>query len=93
LLVYAFIETAEQSRRRHAKNFANPKERGQGDGPSRFHLLPVSRGEAERDHIFLTEPLSFSQRPDPLAKPGKEFCLIWHLRVCKVPRAETPRAD
>jgi hypothetical protein len=55
--------------------------------------LPVPRGEAERDHVFLAETPGLPQLADSLSQPGKEFRLIWHLRVCKVPRAETPRAD
>jgi hypothetical protein len=55
--------------------------------------LPVSCGEAERDHVFLAETSGFPEFADSFSQSVKEFRLIWHLRVCKVPRAETPRAD
>jgi hypothetical protein len=41
----------------------------------------------------LAETFGFPQLADSFAQPSKEFRLIWHLRVCKVPRAEIPRAD
>ncbi len=91
--VDAFVEALQQTSNRYAEDFADPEQRGHGDGPPGFNLLPVSRREAERDHVFLAETLGFPQLADSSPQPDKEFRLIWHLRVCKVPRAETPRAD
>ncbi len=58
------------------EDFADPEQGGHRDGPSGFNLLPVPRGEAERDHVFLAETLGFPQLADPAAQPRKEFCLI-----------------
>jgi hypothetical protein len=83
----------QQTRDRYAEGFADPKQGGHGDGPPGFNLLPVPRGEAERDHVLLAEASGFSQLADSFPQPDEEFRLIWHLQVCRVPRAETPRAD
>jgi len=91
--VDAFVKALQETSHRHAKGFANSKQRGHGNGPPCFNLLPVSGGEAERDHVFLAEPLGLPQLADAFPQAVKEFRLIWHLRLCKVPRAETPRAD
>ena len=53
--VDAFIEATEQTSHGHAKHFADPEQSSHSDGPSGFNLLPVSRREAERDHVFLAE--------------------------------------
>jgi len=91
--VDTFIEALQQTNHRNAEDFADPKQGRDGDGSSSLYLLPVSRGEAERDHVFLAETPGLPQLADSFPQPVKEFRLIWHLRLCKVPRAETPRAD
>jgi hypothetical protein len=91
--VDAFIEALQQTSQGYAKDFADPKHGGHGDGPSGLDLLPVSRGEAKRDHVLLAEPPGLPELADSFSQPVKEFRLIWHLLLCKVPRAEVPRAD
>jgi len=58
------------------KGFADPKQGGHSDGSAGFNLLPVSRGEAERDHVFLAETAGFPQLADSFPKSVKEFRLI-----------------
>jgi hypothetical protein len=53
--VYAFIKALQQTSNRYVEGFADPKQSRHGDGPSCFNLLPVSRREAERDHVLLAE--------------------------------------
>jgi hypothetical protein len=65
--VNAFIKAPQQARRRNSKGFADPQQGCESDGPSGFNLLPVSRGEAERNHVFLAETLGFPKRADTLA--------------------------
>ena len=93
LSVDAFIKALQQTCDRDVKHFADPQKRCHSDGSAGFNLLPVSRGEAKRDHVFLAVTLGLPKHANRAAQPGKEFRLIWHLRVCRVPRAETPRAD
>jgi hypothetical protein len=73
--------------------FTNSEKSSDSDRSPGLNLLPVPGREAEGDHIFLAQSPAFPDFSDPAAKPGKEFSLICHLSVCRVPRAETPRAD
>jgi len=73
--------------------FANSEESSDSDRSPGLDLLPVPCREAEGDHVFLAQSPRFPDFADPPTKPGKEVSLICHLRVCKVPRAEIPRAD
>ena len=75
------------------EGIANAEQCGNRDWTPCFNLLPVSRGEAERDHVLLAETPELPELADSFSQPVKEFRLIWHLRVCRVPRAETPRED
>jgi hypothetical protein len=59
--VNAFIEALQQASCGYTKDFADPQQSGQSDRPSGFNLLPVSRGEAERDHVLLAETSGFPQ--------------------------------
>jgi hypothetical protein len=89
----ALVEAPQQTGDWHTEDLAYPKEGSDRDGPSGFNLLPVSRRKTERNHIFLAEAFGLPQVADSSAQPIKEFSLIWHLRLCRVSRAETPRAD
>ena len=91
--VDTFVEALENARDGHMKGSAYPKQGRHGDWSAGFNLLPVSRRETERDHVFLAETPSLSQLADSFPQPGKEFRLIWHLPLCRGPRAEIPRAD
>ena len=62
--VDAFIEVLQQTSNPDVEDFADPKEGGHSDRPSGFNLLPVSRGEAERDHVLLAETSGFPQLAD-----------------------------
>lgn len=62
--VDAFIEVLQQASCGHTKGFADPQQSGQSDRPSGFYLLPVSRGESERDHVLLAETSGFPQFAD-----------------------------
>ena len=75
------------------KYFANSEESSDSDRSPGLDLLPVSGTEAEGDHVFLAESRVFPYFSNSTAQPREEFSLIHHLWVCKVPRAETPRAD
>jgi hypothetical protein len=91
--VDALVKAGQETGNWYAEDFANSKQGRYGDGPPGFNLLPMSRREAEGDHVFLAQTSRFPQLADSFSQPVKEFRLIWHLRVCRVPRAETPRAD
>jgi hypothetical protein len=60
---------------------------------ARLGLLPVPGREAERDHILLAVALRLAGLPNPLPERLEEFLFIYHASGCRIPRAETPRAD
>jgi hypothetical protein len=91
--VDAFVEALQKTRDRHTEDFADSEQRGHSNWPSRLNLLPMPRRESERDHVLLAETSGLPQLADSFSQTVKEFRLIWHPRVCRVPRAETPRAD
>jgi hypothetical protein len=72
----AFIEPLCYSVYRHFKHSADAKKSGQGNGSSCFNLLPMPRGEAERNHVFLAEALLLPQRLNTLAKPSEELGVL-----------------
>jgi len=46
------------------KDVADAKKGLQGDWPPGFDHLPVTRREPVRNHVFLRQPTSFSERLD-----------------------------
>src|ERR1700687_3102382 len=49
--VDVFIEALQQTSYWYSEDFADPEQGSHGDRSPSFDLLPVSRGEAERDHV------------------------------------------
>jgi hypothetical protein len=62
--VDAFVEALQQASHGYVKDFADPEQGRHRDGSSGFNLLPVSRGEAKRDHVLLAETPGFPQFSD-----------------------------
>ncbi len=92
-LVNSLVQTADQTAGGQLEDLTNSKKSRDSDRSAGLNLLPVPCRKVEGDHIFLAQSPGFLDFSDPAAKPGKQFSLICHLSVCRVPRAETPRAD
>ena len=87
------MQTTNESIHRDDERVANPQERCDGDWPSRLDLLPVPGREAEANHVLLSVALPLAQLLYPLSQRAKEFLFGYHALGCRIPRAETPRAD
>ena len=87
LLVYSGVQVSNHFRHRDLEHFADAQEGGDGDGSSRFNLLPGASGESERNHILLAVAALLAKLTGSLAQGAKEFSLI-HTPVCSLLRAD-----
>jgi len=92
-IAHSCIKSLDKSRHRYLEHLANPQERAKGYGTALLDLLPVSRRKPKRDHIFLTMALCLTKLPNSLTERDEELVLIRHAPLCRVSRANSPRAD
>jgi hypothetical protein len=91
--IFRTIETLDQFFGHGFQRICDSKQRGKCDGPTRFDLLPMPRGKAAGNHVFLSMAGLLAQSLDSLAEKPEEFLLISHSYFCRVSRANSPRAD
>ena len=87
------IQPLYQLGHRSGEDFADAEESGDGYGASGLHLLPVAGGEAKRQHVLLRIATLLAKLTHSRTQSAEELVMIRHALVCKVLRAETPRAD
>ena len=94
LLVDALgVQSLNQLRHWKFEDLTDAEQSGHGDRPTGLNLLPVARGEAKAEHIFLSEAPLLAERLHSGAQSTEKLVLICHTLICKDLRAETPRAD
>jgi len=85
-LVDSGVQIPNHLRHRDFEHLADAEERGDGDRPTRFNLLPVPRREPVENHVLLRVATLLAKPPYFRAKGLEEFLLI-HALVCSLLRA------
>jgi hypothetical protein len=87
-LVGTGVKAPHQLLHRDLKDLANPQQCRDGNWTASFDLLPMSRGEAEGDHILLRVSTLLAKATHPHAQCAEELFLIRHALGCRVLRAD-----
>jgi hypothetical protein len=78
MAVDAPVESSDQAVDRNLKDAADTERCYHRNGASRFNLLPVTRGESKRNHIFMAVAALSAQATDSLTQHAKKLRLIYH---------------
>ena len=89
----SLVQPSDKFCHRGVEGIADSQKCGDGNRAPGLNLLPVPGGEAETNHILLAVPPLPPQVADASAQSAEEYLLIDHAEVCRIPRAELPRAD
>ena len=92
-LVGSSIQAAHELLHGDLEHLADAQQRRDGNRTASLDLLPMSRGEAARDHVLLGVSMLLAEVTDSYAQGAEEFVLIRHALGCRVLRADSPRAE
>src|SRR6266849_2571363 len=91
--VDAGIESPHKAFDTNSERMADSQQSVYRNRTANLALLPMTSREPKANHVFLAVDVFLAQLSDPAAECPEEPFLIHHACVCRILRAETPRAD